>query len=545
MLGLSASVYLLAKQHWRHAEVPRIILLPVMLMLLVLVQYLFDKTTYFGQTLLYTLYMLWVVLLIILGRALREELGMAVLGTVLASFLLLGTELNALLGILQHYRWHTFLDTVVTAKIGIAVYGNMAQPNHYANYIVMGLASLGLLQPRLRIWQLVLLAAPLLFVMVLSGSRSSWIYLLSMAAMAYLWQRRDPTSKPLFVYTLILVAGFGLMHWVVQLPGLSGYSGNITAMQRLMASDGSGSVRVYLWQEAWLIFTQFPFLGAGIGQYAWQHFQLAPVLHTPFIGGLYNNAHNLLMHIAAEMGLAGLLIVIGTLVMWGWMSWRSQKTVYHWWAYTVLLVLGIHSMLEYPLWYAYFLGIAAVLLGVLESATYKLELQRLGRVSILAVLVLGFVTLIQYQQGYARLERALTSRPLSQEDKTAPRRYREGLIKVYSYPLLQPYAELFMNNFIDATPDEIDKKLAMNERAMKFVPISSVVYRRALLLSLAGKQEEASVQMERAIWAYPADFPAHSKELTELAQKDPARFSALLEFAIEKNKEYQRAVSTK
>ena len=53
----------------------------VMLMLLVLLQFMLDKTTYFGQTMLYALYMLWVALLILLGRALREQLGMAILST--------------------------------------------------------------------------------------------------------------------------------------------------------------------------------------------------------------------------------------------------------------------------------------------------------------------------------------------------------------------------------------------------------------------------------------------------------------------------------
>ena len=80
---------------------------------------------------------------------------------------------------------------------------------------------------------------------------------------------------------------------------------------------------------------------------------------------------------------------------------------------------------------------------------------------------------------------------------------------------------------------------------MKFVPISTVVYRRAWLLALADKQDEARVQIERAIWSYPADFPAQGRELSALAQKDPERFAALLEFAIKKNKEYLNAVSTK
>jgi O-antigen ligase len=545
ILGLCASVFLLARQNWQQPEVPRIVMLPISLMILVLLQYVAGKTTYFDQTLLFALYMLWATLLLMLGYALRKRFGLGVMVTVLAAFMLLGTELGALAGILQHYRWHTFLDTVITAKNGMAVYGNMAQPNHYANYIAMGLVSLGLLRLQLRSWLVVLLAAPLLFVLVLSGSRSSWLYLLSMTGLAFLWQRRDQSCRHLLNYSLLLLLGFGLMHWVVQIPWLAGATGSLTTVQRMFGGDGSGSIRLYLWHEAWLIFTQFPVLGAGLGQFASQHFQMGPLLQATNISGLYNNAHNLVMQLAAEMGLAGLLILFATLGMWMWQGVRAQFTIYHWWGYTVLLVLGIHSMLEYPLWYAYFMGIAAILLGTLDSSTYRLELRALGRLSVAAILLLGIVSLVQFQHGYQLLERTLASRPKSAGDTDFSQRMRAQLLDVHGTPLLQPYAELFMNTWIEVSADELDNKLALNERAMNFVPISTVVYRRAWLLAQADKQDEARLQIERAIWSYAADFPLREKELIALAQKDPEHFTALLEFAIKKNKEYLSAVSTK
>ncbi len=550
MLGLSASVLLLARQYWVQPEIPRIVLLPLGLMLLVLLQFLLGKITYFDQALLFTLYMLWVILLMMLGRALREQFGLATMAGVLAAFLLLGAELSALAGILQHYRGHSFLDSVITAKISIAVYGNLAQPNHFANYIALGLISLGLLRRYLRSWQIVLLALPLLYVLVLSGSRSSWLYLLATAVMAYMWQRRDQSCKYLLYYTLLLLAGFGLMHWLVNLPWLNGTTGSVTTMQRMMAGDTNGSIRLHLWHEAWLIFSQFPLLGAGWGQFAWQHFQLGPVLKATNINGLYNNAHNLPLMLAAEMGLAGLLILLGSLGVWLRHGLRVQLTVTHWWGYAVLAVLGIHSLLEYPLWYAYFIGISAILLGALDTGTYRLELHRLGhfswvRLSVAAILLLGLLSLVQLQQGYQRLERIVAMRPQVADDKTFMNRIRDGLVEVHGVSILLPYAELFMNNFIDLSSDDLDSKLALNERAMKFVPISSVVYLRASLLALNGRQDEARLQIERAIWAYPGDFPMQQQRLSIWAQKDPARFAALLEFAVQKNEEYVSAISTK
>jgi len=251
------------------------------------------------------------------------------------------------------------------------------------------------------------------------------------------------------------------------------------------------------------------------------------------------------MHIAAEMGLSGLLILFGTLGMWLWQGVRKQISLYHWWGYAVLLVLGIHSMLEYPLWYSYFMGIAAILLGVMDGGIYRLEMRLLGRIYIVILLLLGALSLIQLQLGYNRLERALSPRQKIVEGKTTSQLMRDGLVKVHGYPLMQPFAELFFNNWIDISPEELDKKISLNERAMKFVPLSSVVYRRAYLLAISNRQDEATLQMEQAIWSYPVDFPSQMKELSELERKDPEHFSSLLKFAVQKNEEYISAVSTK
>lgn len=542
ILGLCASIFLLSGQHWLQPEIPRIVMLPIGLMMVALLQFIAGKAVYFDQTLLFALYMLWAALLMMLGRALRLQFGLAAMAMFLAAFLLLGAELSALAGILQQYRWHTFLDSVVTSKNNIAVYGNLAQPNHFADYITLGLISLGLLRKYLRVWQMVLLALPLLFVLVLSGSRSSWLYLLSLAVMAFVWQRKDNSLRGLFHYSLLLLSGFALMHWIVQMPWLSGSTGTVTTMQRMMAGDTNGSVRLYLWHEAWLVFSQFPLLGAGWGQFAWQHFQFGPVLHATYITGLYNNAHNLLMHLAAEMGIAGVFILLATVGVWLWQSVRAIRyTPAHWWGYGILVVIGIHSMLEYPLWYAYFLGIAAILLGALDYGSYRLELGRLGRLSVASVLILGFLSLGMLMHNYHSLELAISARPGPAEDKNISQNVRDRLIALQKAPLLRPYAELFMNNYIDISRDALDSKMAFNDRAEKFIPVSFVVYRRALLLALDNRQDEARLQMERAIRAFPEDFPVQKAKLEELARNDAEHFSALLEFAVQKYKEYSSA----
>jgi O-antigen ligase len=550
-LGVAAMPLLATGRYWRQAEVPRVILLPIGLMALVVAQFALGKLPYFGQMLLYTLYLMWAALLIMLGRGLREELGLPAVATALAVFLLAGAELSAVIGIWQHFGWHGLLDRVVTMKISEAVFGNVAQPNHYADYLMLGLVSLGLLFERgtLRAWQAVLLALPILFVLPLSGSRETWLYFLGVTAAAFLWRRRTAIARPLLGYALLVLLGFGLMHLVIQLPWMAGSSSSINSVQRLFAENvNTGGIRLYLWREAWLMFTQFPVLGAGFGQFAWQHFQLAPSLRDTHISGLYNNAHNLVMQLAAEGGVAGLLVLFGTLLPWLRQAWRAERSIYHWWGCSVLAILAIHSLLEYPLWYAYFLGIAALMLGMLDDTSFRLELRGVGRAFVMLTLLLGVLSLQQLLAGYRTLEYMTALRPQSGDDAAYSDNVRRSLTELRQYALLQPYAGLFTSSLIEVDAERLGDKLTLNTDAIRFIPASAEVYRQAMLLAQAGDMPAAEEEMERAIWSYPGDFPGMARELRELAGRDPGRFAALLEFALQKQEEYQRelhAVHTK
>ena len=558
LLGLVGSTLLLSRTYWVAPEIPRIVLLPIGLALLVLVQYALGKLPYFEQVLLFTLYMFWAALLLMLGQRLRAQLGLAALATALAGFLLLGAELSAFAGIVQHFSWHTFVDGLIAARPGASIVGNMGQPNHFADYTTLGLVSLGLLWVRgnLRNWHTLLLALPLLFVLVLAGSRSAWLYLSCLSLLAYVLQRRDHACLPLLRYASLLLLGFALMHWVVQwMPGVPG---QVTSIERLAAQVSGGSIRLSIWHEAWLIFTRFPWLGAGFGQFGWQHFLLGPSLHNPTISGLYNNAHNLPLQVAAEMGVAGLLVLCATLGLWLRQSWgplcdtmvaadepSAAQGIYYWWGYGLLMVLGIHSLLEYPLWYAYFLGLAAILLGILDNTTFRLELRGTGRAAVALMLLLGVMSLSQVWQGYRKLEGLMAMQPSSATDSGYSARVGTGLMEVHRQSLLRPYTEIFISSMIEPSLGNLADKRALNESVMRLVPISTVVYREATLLALAGEQAAAQAQIERAIWGYPGDFPAARGALRVLAENDPAHFASLLEFALKKHEEYQLAVPAK
>jgi hypothetical protein len=265
------------------------------------------------------------------------------------------------------------------------------------------------------------------------------------------------------------------------------------------------------------------------------------VLHPSNISGLYNNAHNLVFQLAAEAGIAGLLVLFGALGVWLYGLRRATPSAAHWWGYAALGVLAIHSLLEYPLWYTYFVAIAAFLLGMLDETHYSLELRNIGRVSLVAMLLLGLLTLVQLRLGYSQLEEVLAIRPVSGNIAEARQRTRDGLIAVRNNSLLSPYAEVFMGPYIEVNDDLLQEKLAMNTNLARFIPTAAVVYRQAYFLAQNGQLEQAKQVLEQAIWSYPGNGEAHVL-LLGLAEKDPVRFSALLEFATQKEQEHASAV---
>ena len=121
----------------------------------------------------------------------------------------------------------------------------------------------------------------------------------------------------------------------------------------------------HLGEHAGLI-RQQPWTGVGFGE-----FNLAWTL-TPFPGrpvAFFDHTHNLPLQLAVELGLPLAGLVLALLVAGLWRAWRLGRVadepagVTLRSAWVMLLLIALHSLLEYPLWYAYFLLPTAWLCG--------------------------------------------------------------------------------------------------------------------------------------------------------------------------------------
>ena len=536
-LGLAAALPLLRRKPWRDATVPMIALAPLGLAVVIAVQAALGRVPYAEQALTAGLYLLWAALMVLLGHALGRGLTLDSIARTLAWFLLAGGLLNALIGLVQHYHVSTPFDFMVARKLIPMISGNLGQFNHYAAYVTLALASVAYLYCRgnLQGALATVCAALFLVVLALAGSRSTWLYLGAFIVLAVLLHRlrRDDGSRRIVVFACWLLPGFISAQWLVTLPFMVPGEGPLmmTSGERLFHVASGFGRRLQLWGEAWQMFLGAPVFGAGYGQFAWHHF-----LHEASSGEsagpwVYNHAHNIVLQLMAETGIAGALIIMGAALAWLAGLRRVTFDPAWWWLLSLLAVIGIHSLLEYPLWYAYFLGMAALLLGLGSERVFILRLARVGHAVVGIGIIAGWLNLIGVLSPYREFERLVFSSEQRSPPVAAEQDFAQALASLYREPLLVPYVELAVAYGITPSKEKLTEKLELTARAVHFAPESVVTYRYALLLALAGRAEAAREQFVRALRVYPAQRPAVIAELENLARGHPVELTPLLELA--------------
>jgi hypothetical protein len=259
------------------------------------------------------------------------------------------------------------------ARSGIAgrAVGNLRQPNHLSTLLLWSaVAVVPLLETQAlrrhvaaRVTLSALFAA-MLFGVVLSGSRTGLLGVAVLVAWGQVDRRLSRTSRGLLIASpLICLVSWMLLGWLSSLLD----TGALGAATRLGESQDYSSGRWSIWRDTLSLIAQNPWFGVGFGE-----FNFAWTL-TPFPDRnlqFFDHTHNLPLHLAVELGIPLALLVLG-LLAWGlWQAFdRSRRVegsqgVAQRAALVMVLLMALHSQLEYPLWYAYFLLPTAVAWGL-------------------------------------------------------------------------------------------------------------------------------------------------------------------------------------
>lgn len=277
--------------------------------------------------------------------------------------------LSSVMGLVQYFgAAESFSPWLYVSALGEAS-ANLRQRNQLATLLAIGVLAVlwwqaNGLKTRHALWMLAVLAIG----HAATASRTGLLHMLLICSLVVFWASRAQLGTPRLSVRLgfwamaIYLLANGALPWALSVWSGQNFS---DAMSRMGHDEGCGSRRV-LWGNVLELIGQKPWTGWGWDELKYAHYI------TPYGGGpeqrfcnILGNAHNLPLHMAFSLGIP-VTVALGLLLLWvlaRTRPWMSPKPS-HQMAWSVLAVIGLHSLLEFPLWYGPF-QMAVLLCGAL------------------------------------------------------------------------------------------------------------------------------------------------------------------------------------
>ena len=426
----------------------------------------------------------------------------------LVAGLLAAAVISAVLGVLQYLGLARELSPWVNQPLKGDAFANLRQRNQFASLTSLGLvALLGWVAARAKshsmtpkCWALAFAVLNVLAAGVAcSVSRTGavqWVLVgILMAAWGWRGAKHDAALGKGMVW-LALAAPVLVAVWSVVMPWLALQTTGEWGASMILRVTGQaqdyaacGGRRV-LWANVLTMIAQHPWLGWGWGETDYAHFMTG--YSSMRFCDMLDNAHDFPLHLALEFGVPFALAVLALIGAWilRRTPWREQ----HAWrvmAWCLMVVVGLHSLLEYPLWYGPFqmtLGLAIGLLWAAPNAPVKQEAQE-GPMLVAALLFIGCLYAAWDFNRVGQIYRQAASRDAAYRDNPLHHAKQSWLFKNQA-----DFAELTTQT---VTPDNAAALYQQALRVMHYSPEARVVQRAIDSGKLLGQDEQARVLTER------------------------------------------------
>ncbi|MEX1199599.1 MAG: Wzy polymerase domain-containing protein [Methylophaga sp.] len=524
LFGILAALYL-AGRNRAQFQLPVVTFVPLLLIIVLGLQVWLLKPDYWQNQFIAALYLGFSALIIVLGSNLRHVLSLEKVVPTLAWAFTSGAALIMVL---------LFIGKFIPEESAAAFWilngraGNVGQTNQFSNFIALGLASLLYLRltGRVKTSLIIIITAMLLIGLAQAGQRMAILYVLVLSVGGCLLLKTTAAQQTASIRPaslLWLIPGFILAQLVV--PWMTFLEPAIMPAERLASTMGGESTRLMLLEQGWSLFLQYPWLGAGWAEFPWYNFNLTE--DYPSLKGLWHNTHNLVIQLLAETGITGAFILLAGIGYWLWCQFTAPLTAERWWLLALLSVIGIHSLLEYPLWYVNFLAFASLLLGL--GAEKPLQIRfRLAPILFIAVFIFALWSLGNLFSSYRQLETTLSTLreeglPQAEIDKNL-----QKLLQLRSETVFTTVADNFLVRVLPDQPALMQDKLAISQLVVENWPGRVEVYNHAYYLAMNNKPVEAQKMMRKAIKQFPEYREAYHRYILAKAVKGNERVLPIL-----------------
>ena len=440
----------------------------------------------------------------------------------LVAGLLAAALISAVLGALQYLGVARELSPWVNQPLKGDAFANLRQRNQFASLTSLGLvALLGWVAAQSKVHTMTRGGWALAFVLLnvlaagvaCSVSRTGAMQWVLVGVLMAAWGWRNAKHDAGFGKGLVwfaLTAPLWVVVWSVVMPWLALQTTGEWGASMILRVTGQaqdyaacGGRRV-LWANVLTLIAQHPWLGWGWGETDYAHFMTG--YGSQRFCDMLDNAHDFPLHMALELGVPFALAVV---VVFGvWVSRRSPWREQHPWrvmAWCLLLVLGLHSMLEYPLWYGPFQMTLGMAIGLLwapmpldgstasheeakAQAQAKVEAQ-VGPVLVAAILFIGCLYAAWDFNRVGQIYRQAASRDAAYRDNPLHHAKQSWLFKNQA-----DFAELTTQT---VTADNAAELYPQALRLMHYSPEARVVQRVIDSGKLLGQDEQAKIMSER------------------------------------------------
>lgn len=252
---------------------------------------------------------------------------------------------------------------VEPSAAGERVSGNLRQPNLLACLFGLAVAAaIGAFEAR-RIGPVgaVLAVAAFGLGIVMTQSRAGWLFAAALPVMWLMLRKRAALR------TTPAALIFGVAAFTAAVPAFDALGAVASGSQAAepLATRLQTGYRLLHWQTLWDALMQRPWFG-----YGWLQIpqaQLAATLdHRPTFEYI-NAAHNQYLDLLLWNGMPLGILIIGGLAWWAVLRLRQCADGATFALWLALAFLGVHSLVEFPLQYAYFLLPAGLIVGTIEA----------------------------------------------------------------------------------------------------------------------------------------------------------------------------------
>lgn len=489
----------------------------IIFFLLFFIVYLFIQSFYIDSVYSSTTYIVIIECLVLIFALIgistfRQIISLEEMLVYLTIIITIGAIIQSIIGFIQFCGLHKYFNNIIfydSSRPNTNIFGHFGQRNHYSHYLSWGIFSIFYLfhKNKINILKFLSLVFWLLFSITIASSRSVFIYFAVATLIFTIFYFKNKTSENKKIAIIMLSIFLGLIIFEFSFPYIQyfiihKYHGT-TGWQRLNY-DNSAARRLVEWEKAWATFKLSPIIGFGAGSFPRFSVNLSQFFKNVPNSGLFVNSHNIIMQLLAETGLIGTLIIVATIITYSYRIFKLNN-------FSAMIIMCmicttlIHSFLEYPLWYLYFLIPFVIFIGSAYEETIKIS-----RKVIIFLTVIPLAFLIYFMSNSIINYNKLTHISEIPSDYKQYSDNVDYLNHLYNKDILWKYIALGMLDDYITIDDEntnkkftLEKQLEIEEIYNDYRPYPSSLIKLAMLYYLKNDKVTAYKIIHLAMYAYP------------------------------------------